>query len=137
MAEDKQKKLVLVVDDEEDVIAYLTALLADNGFATDAARDGKEAMDKIKQNRPALVSLDMSMPEKSGVKVFREIKESEELKGIPVLVVTGVTGYGDKPEEFEKFLSTRKNLPPPDGFIAKPLDQEKFIAKVRELIEKK
>jgi len=134
MAANADKKLILVVDDEPDVVTYLTTLLEDNGYATDSAKDGNEAMDKIKQKKPDLISLDMSMPEKSGVKLYRELKSDESLAGIPVVVVTGVTGFGGSSEDFEKFLGTRKQVPPPDAFIAKPLDQKELLKKVAELL---
>lgn len=134
MAADAENKLVLVVDDEPDVVVYLTTLLKDNGYATASAADGVEAMAKIKETRPTLVTLDMSMPEKSGVRVYREMKESSDMADIPVLVVTGVTGFGGKSEGFEKFLKTRKQVPPPDGFIAKPIEQKEFLEEVKKLI---
>ncbi len=134
MAADAAKKLILVVDDEGDVRTYLTTLLKDNGYETMAASNGNEAMDIIKQKKPDLITLDMSMPEKSGVKVYREVKESDALKDTPVLVVTAVTGFGDKSEEFEKFISSRKHVPPPDGFIAKPIDREEFLARINQIL---
>jgi CheY-like chemotaxis protein len=133
-ANDAGKKLILVVDDEPDVVTYLTTLLEDNGYATDSARDGNEAMDKIKKKKPDLISLDMSMPEKSGVKLYRELKSDESLAGIPVVVVTGVTGFGGSSKDFEKFLGTRKQVPPPAAFIAKPLDHKELLEKVAELL---
>ena len=134
MAADTAKKLILVVDDDPDVVTYITALLIDNGYETASAEDGVEAMAKIRANKPALITLDISMPEKSGVKVYREVKENSDLADIPVLVVTGVTGFGGKSEEFEKFLGTRRQVPPPDGFIPKPIKQEELLEKVKALI---
>jgi len=134
MAADTAKKLILVVDDDPDVVTYITALLIDNGYETALAEDGVEAMAKIRANKPALITLDISMPEKSGVKVYREVKENSDLADIPVLVVTGVTGFGGKSEEFEKFLGTRRQVPPPDGFIPKPIKQEELLEKVKALI---
>ena len=134
MAADTGKKLVLVVDDEPDVVTYITTLLQDNGYETASAADGVKAMAQIKENRPALITLDMSMPEKSGVKVYREVKENPDTADIPILVITGVTGFGGKSEDFEKFLGSRKQVPPPDGFIAKPVVPKEMIEKVKDLI---
>jgi CheY-like chemotaxis protein len=134
MAGDEGKKLILVVDDEPDIVSYITTLLQDNGYQTMSAADGVEATAKIKEKKPDLVTLDMSMPEKSGVKVYRELKQNPDLSDIKVLVVTGVTGFGGKSESFEKFLGTRKQVPPPDGFIATPIEQEEMLEKVKELI---
>ena len=134
MAADAGKKLILVVDDEPDAVTYLTTLFQDNGYATESAKDGNEGMAKIKENRPDLITLDMSMPEKSGVKLYRELKESPDLANIPVLVITGVTGYGGKSEDFEKFLCSRKQIPPPEGFIGKPFDRDKLLAGIKQLL---
>jgi len=117
-----ETKTILVIDDEPDERTYLAVLLEDNGYATDMAKDGNEGMDRVKANPPALITLDITMPEKSGVKFYREIREDAELSRIPIVVVTGVTGLGGKPEEFHKFLSSRKQTPPPDGFVPKPVD---------------
>ena len=134
MAGEEGKKLVLVVDDEPDIVTYLTTLLQDNGYATVSAANGVEASARVKEQRPDLITLDMSMPEKSGVKVYRELKESSDMNTIPVLVVTGITGYGGKSEEFKKFLGTRRQVPPPDGFIPKPIEPEELLTRVKELI---
>ncbi len=134
MTADTGKKLILVVDDEPDESSYLTTLLEDNGYSTAVASNGNKAMEILKQTKPNLITLDMSMPEKSGIKLFREIRESKDLTDIPVLIVTGVTGHGGKSEDFEKFLSSRKNMAPPDGFIPKPIDQEALLKKIAELL---
>jgi CheY-like chemotaxis protein len=134
MEDGLNKKLILVIDDEPDVVTYLSTFLSDNGYATESASDGQEAMEKVKANKPDLITLDMSMPKKSGVRFYRELKDDPELSMIPVLVVTAVTGYGGKSEGFEKFLSTRKQIPPPDGFIAKPIVRDEMLAMVKELI---
>jgi CheY-like chemotaxis protein len=134
MAADAGKKLILVVDDEADIVTYLTTLFQDNGYETMSAANGNEGIEKVKERKPDLVTLDMSMPEKSGVRAYKELKENDGTKDIPVLVVTGVTGFGGKPEEFQKFLSSRKQFPPPEGFVPKPLDREELLGKVKELI---
>lgn len=127
-----EMKKVLIVDDEADVRAYLSRLLKENGYAVVTAADGVEAMEKIRAERPAVVTLDMSMPNKSGVKFYREIREDAELKNVPVIVVTGVTGVG-KSSDFERFLSTRSQFPPPERFIAKPIEPEEILEAVRGL----
>lgn len=121
-------KTVLVVDDDPDAREYLTTVLQDNGFLATTANDGVEAIAAIEQRVPDLVALDISMPEKSGVAVYRKLKEDERLKGVPVIIVTGIS------EEFERFISTRRQVPPPEGYISKPVDADLFVRKVRELI---
>jgi len=86
------RKTILIVDDEPDVLTYLSTLFEDSGYATTKARDGNEALTKVKSKTPDMVTLDITMPNKSGVKFYREMKESAEWKKIPIVIVTGVAG---------------------------------------------
>ncbi len=128
------KRKILIVEDEPDVASYLAALFEDNGYLTDIALSTQEGMKKAKASPPDLISLDMAMPERSGVSFYREIRDDPALSKVPVVVVTGVTGYGRDPDGFRKFLSTRRRVPPPDGFIAKPIDRDRLLKVVRELL---
>jgi CheY-like chemotaxis protein len=120
------KKTVLIVDDEPDTCTYFSTVLEDKGFETIIARDGAEGMAKLQESTPDLITLDITMPEKSGVRLYREIKNSEQWKNVPIIIITGVA------DDFEKFISSRKSVPPPEGYLAKPIDVEKFL----ELVEK-
>jgi CheY-like chemotaxis protein len=128
------KKKILILDDEPHVVTYLTTLLEDNGYATLSASNGIEGMEKTKAEKPDLITLDITMPEQSGIRFYRDLKDNPELSGIPVVVVTAVTGYGGDPEPFEKFLSSRKQVPPPDGFLSKPIDRQELLDLVAKLI---
>ena len=128
------KKKILVVDDEPHVVTYLETLLQDNGYGTIAASNGREGMEKVKAENPHLVCLDITMPEESGIKFYRDLKEDPELQAIPVVIVTAVTGYGGDPDGLRKFLSSRRNLPPPEGYFSKPIDKSEFIAKIKQLL---
>ena len=122
------KKKIIVVDDDPDLVTFMTSLLEDNGYVTSSAGDGQEGIDKVRSDRPDLIVLDITMPEKSGVKFYREVREDDGLKTIPVVMVTGVTGG------FEKFISTRRQVPPPDAYFSKPVNQKDFLEKVAELL---
>ena len=121
-------KTVLVVDDDPDAREFLTTVLQDNGFAAVTAKDGTEAIAMIEQAAPDLVALDITMPEKSVVAVYRRLKEDEQLKRIPVIIVTGIS------DDFKKFISTRRQVPPPEGYISKPVDHEEFLRMVKEFL---
>jgi len=127
-------KKILVIDDEPDERLYISTLLEDKGFITDTAEDGNEGLEKVKAAAPDLITLDITMPEKSGVRFYREIRNEPRFCKIPIVVVTGVTGLGGNPEEFHKFLSTRRDIPPPDGFVPKPVDREKLLATISKLL---
>ncbi len=120
-------KRILIVDDEEDIRTYLSTLLEDQGFQTVLAKDGEEAMQKLLAEPPDLISLDISMPEKSGVKFFREMKMDDRWKKIPIIIVTGVS------EDFKNFISSRHHIPAPDGFVSKPISPEEILNLVRTL----
>jgi CheY-like chemotaxis protein len=128
MADGQGRKLVLVVDDEPDIVTYLTTVLQDNGYATESAANGAEAIEKLGAIQPDLVLLDMTMPEKSGVRTYREIRENEATKDLPVIVVTGLS------RDFEKFIKTRQQVPPPTDYVAKPIDEAELLAKVKAAI---
>jgi CheY-like chemotaxis protein len=126
------RKRVLVVDDEPDVLIYLSRILQDNGFNATRAADGEQAFQAVEKERPDLITLDLSMPETTGVKFYRMIKSRPDLSTIPVIFVTGITGPGG-PRDTERFYSTRRQVPPPDGFIAKPIDPQELLELVRKL----
>ena len=121
-------KTVLVVDDDPDARDYLSTVLEDNGLAVLTAQDGSEALLKVEQEAPDLISLDITMPGKSGVAVYRKLKEDDQLKSIPVIIITGIS------DDFKTFISNRRNVPPPDGYINKPVDADDFVRMVKKLI---
>ena len=125
---------VLVVDDEPDVQGYLEMLLRDHGYQTLTASDGAAALELVRREKPDLVTLDISMPRSSGTRFYKEVKTDPELAPIPVVIVTAVTGYGGDPYAYEKFLSHRSLVPPPEGFFPKPIDREAFLAAVEKLL---
>jgi CheY-like chemotaxis protein len=126
MAEGSKK--ILVVDDEPDTRTFLTTVLEDNGYRTEQVADGEQAIEAIEKDPPDLITLDISMPEKSGVSVYRRVKESGSYKDIPVIIITGISN------DFKRFISTRRQVPPPDGYISKPVDHEEFLRLVGELL---
>lgn len=129
-----EPRKILIVDDEPDVVTYLETLLQDNGYATVSAPNGKVGFQLVKSERPDLVCLDITMPEESGIRFYRNVKESAEYKSIPVVFVTAVTGYGGDPGSIERFLGTRKSVPPPEGFFSKPIERDEFLDKINSLL---
>ena len=129
-----KKKRILILDDEPHVVAYLETLLNDNGYETVSAPNGSEGMEKVKREKVDLVCLDISMPEQSGIRFYRDLKDDPERCAIPVVIVTAVTGYGGDPESFRRFISTRKQVPPPEGFLAKPIDKQEFLDMIARIL---
>ena len=109
-------KRVLIVDDEPDVVTYLQAWFRDRGFETTAAADGAEAWERALAARPDLITLDMSMPDKSGVKVYRQLKDNDELCHVPVIIITAIG------EPMKSFPAGRKQGSSPEGLLSKPIN---------------
>lgn len=119
------KKLVLIVDDEDDICTYLAAFLEDNGFETAVAHDGFQAMEFIRKRKPDLITLDVTMPEQSGVKTYRQLKTDDNYKAIPIFMITGV-------EMMKLYLHKLSGFPIPEAFITKPIDS----AELKNLLAK-
>ena len=135
MSENKKGKKILVIDDEADTVLYLETLLQDNGYDTVSANNGQEGFEKAISEKPDLVVLDVSMPEKSGMRFFKEIKSDPSLKAIPVIFVTGVTGFAGDKNALKNFIGSRSSIPDPEGFFSKPIEREEFLKKVEEILD--
>ena len=145
-------KQVLVVDDDQNTLKYLSALLREHGYDPTHARDGAEGLQKVREAKPDLIVLDVMMPKKSGFVLFKQLKQDEQYKHIPVLMLTGVAGMleeldGHQHETFERpYDSLRESLRKkirelredglvkPEMFIDKPVEPDAFIARIQELL---
>ncbi len=118
---------ILVVDDEEDVRTFLITVFEDAGAEVISAADGDTAIAMAREHQPDLISLDLSMPGKDGVDTFVELRKTPETERIPVCVVTGHP-------EFRKVIYERPVVPP-DGYLGKPVDEDKLVAYAHHIIE--
>jgi Fe-S oxidoreductase/CheY-like chemotaxis protein len=118
---------ILVTDDEPDFVTFVSAILEDNGATVLKAYDGEEAIELARKEKPDLITLDISMPGKSGVEIFDQLKEDKDLKSIPVCIITG------KPE-LRKLIYERPDSPP-DGYLDKPITEEGLILNLRKIFE--
>jgi CheY-like chemotaxis protein len=125
------KKKVLVVDDEPEQIDFASTLLEENGYISLAASNGIEGMQKAKTEKPNLILLDILMPTRGGIGMYEDLKRDEETKNIPVVIVTGIA----QSTQFEDFVVTGdKTLPPPNGFIEKPMNPDALLDLLRDLL---
>ncbi len=113
-----KRKKVLIVDDEQDVLIYLSTLFEDNGFNTLTAENGIEGLTVAKAELPDLITLDITMPEQSGIKTYRYLKNEPNLHYIPVIIITAVG------EPIKSVLNEFAAFPEPEGFVSKPVDQK-------------
>jgi len=145
-------KKVLVVDDDPNTVRFLTVALEENGYEAIGAADGKEGFERVVADKPDLILLDVMMPKRTGFTMFKQMKKTEGMENVPVIMLTGVTASLDAQDEksgdtFEQpFAGLRESLRKaieemredgvdrPEFFIEKPIDPDMVIGKIRELI---
>lgn len=88
-----EKKRILVVDDEPDLVTVVTAALEKEGFEVDSAYNGVEGLEKVKANPPDAIVLDVMMPEKDGYKMCAELKKEDQFADIPIIMLTAVAEH--------------------------------------------
>ena len=125
------KQLILVVDDDPDLVESVSMKLSSEDFRVAKAYDGIEAMDRIKEERPALIILDVMMPRKNGYELCDELKSSDEYKDIVVVLLTAVADAVTSTSYTH--MDGKTTLA--DDFIPKPIDLDKLMGIVRENLE--
>lgn len=123
---DNQTK-VLVVEDDKFLRGLLSQKLGASGFSVLLAADGREAVDKAKQEKPAVVLLDLMLPVLDGFEVLKNIKADGEIKSVPVIVLSNL---GEK-DEVQRALE----LGAVDYLIKAHFTPDEIIAKVREVLD--
>lgn len=119
---------VLIVDDNIQNLALLEAHLSSQGYKVIKARNGVEALEKVRSESIDLVILDIMMPGMDGYEVCRKIKEDEETRIIPVVMVTALQEVKDRIEGIEAGA---------DDFISKPYNKLELFTRVKSLLKVK
>lgn len=115
------KKRILIVDDDPNILDYLESLFTDNGYETAVAEDAKEGLTKAGQIKPDLITLDIEMPGEWGPRFYRHMTQDDDLKNIPVIVISGLSGNAYA-------------IPKAVASIKKPFDREQLLRIVKETI---
>jgi len=126
-----EKQLVLVVDDDPDLVESVSMKLESENFKVAKAYDGVEAWDKIKEERPALIILDVMMPRKNGYELCDELKKSEEYKDIIVVLLTAVADAVTS----TSFTHMDGKTTLADDFIPKPIELDRLMEMVKENLD--
>jgi CheY-like chemotaxis protein len=125
---------VLVVDDEDSILVYLTLVLQDHGHEALAARDAEVALEKARDRQPDLITLDIMMPKRSGIALYCDLKREPALAGIPVLFISGFSQLCDVGTEHSfRRLVPDEAIPRPEGCLEKPIDVNEFLKLVDRL----
>jgi two-component system alkaline phosphatase synthesis response regulator PhoP len=125
------KQLILVVDDDPDLVESVAMKLEAENFRVSKAYDGIEAMDRIKEERPALIILDVMMPRKNGYELCDELKKSDEYKDIVIVLLTAVADAVTSTSYTH--MDGKTTLA--DDFIPKPIELDKLMEMVKDNLE--
>jgi putative two-component system response regulator len=116
---------ILIVDDEEKNIKLIKGMLLSQNFQLVEALSGEEAFKFVRHHRPDIILLDVMMPGVSGFEVCRQLKQNEETKTIPIVMVTALR---------EKEHRVKAMDAGADDFISKPVDQTELLIRVKSLL---
>lgn len=118
-------KAILVVDDEEDVIYIVKTVLMKKGYKVIEAKNGREALEKVKKEKVDAVILDIMMPDINGWEVCRKIKEDEETKDLPVVMLSVLRDFVDRKKSIEYAKA--------DYHLTKPIEFEMLLNLIGKL----
>jgi two-component system phosphate regulon response regulator PhoB len=122
-----QNNKVLIVDDEMDMRIFISTLLETSGYKPIIAVNGEDGIQKARKHKPAVIILDVLMPKSGGIQMYREIKTDENLKAIPVIMLSAIS----KKTFFHsmKMLNIHRGetVPEPEGYIEKPPESDELL----------
>ncbi|HVP75125.1 MAG TPA: response regulator [Gaiellaceae bacterium] len=118
--------VVLVADDDDDILLLVTTRLRRDGFEVVAARDGDEALARVREQRPHVAVLDIGMPGLDGLEVLAHIRADEELRDTRVLLLTAKAQESDVRRGYTAGA---------DAYVRKPFSPAELSARVRELVD--
>jgi CheY-like chemotaxis protein len=124
---------VLVVDDDPDVVTYLASILEDGGLNVVTAGDGFAALDRIRERPPDLISLDLVMPGKSGIRLLHELHKSAQWSHIPVIIVSGHTRDAGVRRDLDEVLAD-STISGPSAYLEKPVTPQKYLEHVCRIL---
>lgn len=122
------KKTVVCIEDEPEMVDLIKLILGRKGFELIGAMGGREGLDAIRRVKPDLVLLDLMMPDMDGWEVYQQIKADDELKHIPVIVVTA------KAQSIDKVLGL--HIAKVDDYVTKPFGPQELVYSVERVLAK-
>lgn len=119
------RKRVLIVDDEADLVELLESRLEDNDYDVLKAYDGLEALEKARREKPDLVLLDLMLPKIDGYKVCKLLKADRERSNLPIILLSA------KAQQEDIRLGREAGA---DAYVTKPFESEELLGRIRQLI---
>ena len=129
-----KKKNILIVDDELDMRTFLCTFLGTCGYHPIAASNGAEGMQMAKEKKPELIILDVMLPRKGGIEMYKELKTDEELKNIPVIMLSGISKKTYLHSQSILDASDGFSVPEPEAYIEKPPEPEELYQLTEDLL---
>ena len=118
--------LILIADDEPNILISLEYLMKREGYRVSVARDGKQALEAILSEHPALVLLDVMMPKKSGFEVCQEVRANDSVRDTLILMLTAK----GRDTDLAKGLGSGA-----DAYMTKPFSTKELVVKVRAMLD--
>lgn len=122
------KPVVLIIDDSVTVRKVTTRLLERNGFETQIAKDGVDALDILQSLTPDIILLDIEMPRMDGFEVANQVRHNSRLKGVPIIMITSRTGEKHR----ERAMSIGVN-----AYMGKPFQEQNLLENIKRLLNQK
>jgi len=122
----EEKKVVVCIEDEPEMIDLVKLILGRKGFDLVGAVGGREGLETVRRLKPDLVLLDLMMPDMDGWEVYQQMKADDELKGIPVIVVTA------KAQSIDKVLGL--HIAKVDDYVTKPFGPQELLQSVNKVL---
>ncbi len=122
----EERKTVVCIEDEPEMIDLVKLILGRKGFELVGAVGGREGLDTVRRLKPDLVLLDLMMPDMDGWEVYQQMKADEELKAIPVIVVTA------KAQSIDKVLGL--HIAKVDDYVTKPFGPQELLQSVNKVL---
>jgi len=120
-------KKILIIDNDPDVAFYLKTFLEDHDCSVLTAHDDDTGLTNAREEHPDLICLDIMMPKRSGVILYKELKRDKKLRGIPVIVVSGLeSAYSIQGQQFRRLIPDPRT-PEPMAFLEKPINPSDLI----------
>jgi two-component system response regulator VicR len=122
----ESKKSVVCIEDEPEMIDLIKLILGRKGFELAGAMGGREGLELIRRLKPDLVLLDLMMPDMDGWEVYQQIKSDDELKHIPVIIVTA------KAQSIDKVLGL--HIAKVDDYVTKPFGPQELLQSIERVL---
>jgi two-component system, OmpR family, response regulator VicR len=126
MSPDNRASKVVIIEDDPEMINLVKLILKKEGFDVTGAVGGRDGLDAIEHLSPDLVLLDLMMPDIDGWEVYQTMKANEQMKHIPVIIITA------KAQSIDKVLGL--HIAKVDDYITKPFSPNELVSSVRRVL---